>query len=330
MLKTVGPEISAKATRERAYRYVDAGLSVIPLKLDGSKSPAISSWKPYANRLPTADEIYIWFSRTAGIGLITGTVSGGVEVIDFDMANLIWPLLSMLDRSLADRLSIYETPGGWHLIYRCSEICGNTKIAMWEPIHTPSRGKCYGPPGCGKGVRIETRGEGGYIVAEGSPFSVHMSGRPYVHYMGPTLEAIETISPGERRSIWMAASEFDLSGQRDQATQAACKQMHQSSKPIDLETPWDWFDRCGSWDGLLCPLGWKRSGDHWTRPGKANGISASIGTNTDGVEVLSVWSTSANLQHKHYGKFNALVELHHRGNRTDAIRAVRTMMEVSR
>ena len=319
----------AKSIRDYAYRYVDAGLSVIPLKLDGSKKPSLFSWKEYSERLPTEAELHEWFRHPAGIGLITGSVSGGIEVIDFDMNVLIWPLLSMLDRSLVERLSIYETPGGWHLIYRCDEICGNTKIAMWEPLHTPSRGKCYGPPGCGKGVRIETRGEGGYIVAEGSPCTVHELGLPYCHYMGPRLETLEAISPEERRSIWMAASEFDLSDQREEATQQACKQLHQSRKPIDLETPWDWFDRCGSWDGLLCPLGWKRKGDHWTRPGKSHGTSASIGTNTDGIEVLSVWSTSVNLKQKHYGKFNALVEFQYGGNRTDAIREVRKMMEAA-
>lgn len=319
-----------EATRDYAYRYVDAGFSVIPLRLDGSKSPAIAAWKPYAERLPTCKELYSWFTKPAGIGLITGSVSGGLEVIDFDMHQLLAPMLSMLDRSLVERLALYETPVGWHLLYRCIEICGNTKIAMWEPIHTPSRGKCYGPPGCGKGVRIETRGEGGYIVAEGAPLAVHASGFPYCHYRGPTLETLETITPQERKAIWLAASEFDLSDQREQATQAACKQTHKSSKPIDLETPWDWFDRCGSWEGLLVPLGWKRHGAHWTRPGKSHGNSASVGTNSDGIEVLSVWSTSTNLQHKHYGKFNALVELQHGGNREEATREVRKMMEGAR
>jgi hypothetical protein len=321
-----------EATLDYTYRYVDAGISVIPLRLDGSKSPAIGTWKPYSERLPTVAELHEWFSRPAGIGLITGAVSGGIEVLDFDMPTLIWPMLSMLNRSLVERLSIYETPGGWHLIYRCTEICGNTKIAMWEPVHTPSRGKCYGPPGCFKGVRIETRGEGGYVVAEGSPCAVHASGLPYCHYMGPTLETIETITPQERRSIWMAAGEFDLSDQREQATQSAFKSAINSTnrKPIDLETPWDWFDRCGSWDGLLSPLGWKRHGTHFTRPGKDQGISASIGINTDGIEILTVWSTSANLKNKHYGKFNAMVELEHGGNRVDAIRSVRKMMEGAR
>ena len=317
------------SSREYALSYLEHGYSVIPLRLDGSKSPAITSWKPFSERFPTKDELIEWFSRPAGIGLITGSVSGGLEVIDFDMHQLLAPTLSMLPSSLVDRLSIYQTPGGWHLAYRCEEICGNTKIAMWEPIDTPSRGKRYGPAGCGKGVRIETRGEGGYIVAEGSPLATHSTGLPYCHYIGPTLLNVETITPEERRLIWLAAESFDLSNQREAATQSHCKQVHRISKPIDLESPWDWFDRCGSWDGLLSPLGWKRHGRHWTRPGKSHGTSATLGTNADGIEVLSVWSTSLNLKHKHYGKFNALVEFQYGGDRSDAVLEVRKMMEAA-
>ena len=202
---------------------------------------------------------------------------------------------------------------------------------MWEPVRTPSRGNCYGPVGCGRGVRIETRGEGGYIVAEGSPCAVHVSGLPYVHYMGPTLETIETITPTERRSIWMAAGEFDLSDQRKQATQSAIKSMPRSSKPIDLETPWDWFNRCGSWDGLLLPHGWKRNGSQrWTRPGKSHGTGASLRIGAEGIEVLDVWSSSASLQKKTYSKFNLLVEVEHRGDCKEASKEIRKMMEATR
>jgi hypothetical protein len=313
-----------------AIDYINAGMSVLPIKLDGSKGPALGSWKHLQTRLATMEELQEWFKLPdVGIGIICGSVSGGLEVVDFDMANLLPPMLSMLDRSLIERLSIYETPGGWHLIYRCSEVCRSSKIAMWEPIHTPSQGKRHGPIGCGKGVRIETRGECGYIVAEGSPCCVHATGLPYCHYMGPTLLTIESITPDERRSIWMAAESFDLSNQRTTATQTACKGMHRCS-PIDLETPWDWFDRCGSWEGLLLPLGWHRHGDHWTRPGKSHGVSASVGSNTDGIEVLTCFSTAVGLRQRCYGKFNLLVEILHGGNRADAIRSVREMMGVAK
>jgi excisionase family DNA binding protein len=40
-------------------------------------------------------------------------------------------------------------------------------------------------------VRIETRGQGGYVVAPGSPLSVHRSGQPYVQVLGPPLALVE-------------------------------------------------------------------------------------------------------------------------------------------
>jgi len=42
---------------ETAKRYVDAGLSVIPVRADGSKAPAIGSWKQFQERRPTAEEL---------------------------------------------------------------------------------------------------------------------------------------------------------------------------------------------------------------------------------------------------------------------------------
>jgi len=122
----------AESIRDYAYRYVDAGLSVIPLRLDGSKKTTLESWKPYSQRLPTAAEVNEWFKRPAGIGLITGSVSGGIEVIDFDMNVLLWPMLSMLNRSLVERLSIYETPGGWHLSDRTSEIATKHGVSWMD------------------------------------------------------------------------------------------------------------------------------------------------------------------------------------------------------
>ena len=65
-----------------ATEYRDSGISIIPLKLDGSKKPAISSWEPFQKRFATDTELSNLFSQPHGIGIVTGTVSGGLEVID--------------------------------------------------------------------------------------------------------------------------------------------------------------------------------------------------------------------------------------------------------
>ena len=38
-----------------ASEYIDAGLSVIPVKADGSKAPAFTGWRAYTTKL-AADE----------------------------------------------------------------------------------------------------------------------------------------------------------------------------------------------------------------------------------------------------------------------------------
>ena len=307
-----------------AMEYLSAGISVLPLRCDGSKGPAISAWKELQSRLATHSEARKWFIEPVGIGVITGKVSGNLEVIDFDMHQLLAPTLSLLPKPLVEKLSIYETPGGWHVIYRCEAISGNTKIAMWEPVVTPSRGRSYGPPECGKVVRIETRGEGGYIVAEGSSLATHSSGLPYCHYMGPRLETVQTISREERKQLWLACNEFDLSNQKEQSVaQVQRKLMPSQSKQVDIESPWDWFDIVGNWDWILLPLGWKKCGDRsYTRPGKQHGVSAVVFEN-NGIELLKVYSTSvAGSEFKSLGKFNALAEYKFNGDRTEAARFV--------
>jgi putative DNA primase/helicase len=309
-----------------AKEYLSAGISVLPIRTDGTKGPAIGAWKQLQSRLATDLEVLDWFSGEVGIGVITGAVSGNLEVIDFDMNQLLWPVLTLLPDSLRNRLSVYETPGGWHVAYRCEEICGNTKIAMWEPMKSVSR-VGFGPSDCGKGVRIETRGEGGYIVAEGSPVDTHNSGLPYCHYMGPRLENVETITKEERKLLWLTCNEFDLSEQRKHQTEQVAKRVESKPNFVDYEKPWDWFDRAATWDGILLPLGWSKCGnDAYTRPGKKHGVSASTGKH-NGVELLKIWSSSvAGSDHRALGKFNALVEMKFSGNRSEAVKYVAELM----
>jgi len=60
----------------------ERGLSVFPLK-PRAKKPAIKSWKPFQERLATADELFDWFDGDNNIGVVTGKISG-IAVIDCD------------------------------------------------------------------------------------------------------------------------------------------------------------------------------------------------------------------------------------------------------
>ena len=327
--------------RNFALRYVEHGYSVIPLRLDGSKGPALDSWKEYTKRLPTSTEINEWFSDPVGIGLVCGPVSSGLEIIDFDMHQLIWPFLAMLPKELGNQLAKYETPGGWHVAYRCAEVCGNRKLASWETPTSVSQQKnghreCTGFEPIGKGVRIETRGDSGYIVAEGSPMSVHSSGLAYCHYMGPTLFEIEPIEPHERTAIWQAAMSFDCAKRESAAIKRAKQQIYRETHNVnrDESQPWTWFDSNGDIPGILRNAGWQSIDEaHWTRPGKSNGTSATLGRNDIGEPILTVFSTSTELgpingqSHRSIGAFNLLTAIQFDGDRKEAARTVREMMK---
>src|SRR5262249_6736839 len=176
---------------------------VVPLQCDGTKRPLVR-WQEYQQRLPTDDELRRWFGNghAVGIGVVCGSVSGSLELIDFDSeAERIFPAWCELVRheepELLDCLSVSKTPKGYHVRYRSEgEIPGNTKLAMSAD---------------GKTVLIETRGEGGYGVAPGSPAEVHQTQIAYTHYCGPKLSRIKTISAAEREVLIRCAQSFDQS-----------------------------------------------------------------------------------------------------------------------
>ena len=168
--------VSRMVTLARAY--VAAGLSVIPIKPDGSKRPPIK-WKEYQSRHADDQELQEWFAAGRhGIAVICGQVSGGLEVLDFDSADAwrVWSRLCEEEHpGLLARLPRVRTPaGGMHLYYRVDEPGGNQKLA-WDQDGLDL---------------IETRGEGGYVLAPGCPPACHPDGLLYELMPGPDLSLI--------------------------------------------------------------------------------------------------------------------------------------------
>ena len=122
----------AIAAKRLAVEYRDAGISIIPLRLDGSKAPAVTSWTPYRERLATDAELDQWFDRPQGIGLVCGTVSGGLEVIDFDDGSLFEPWRQMV-KPIVEKLPVVETGGGgWHVLCRCRRWQRVVNRIQWQ------------------------------------------------------------------------------------------------------------------------------------------------------------------------------------------------------
>lgn len=348
-----GENVTSGVVAATASDYLHAGIVVIPLRLDGSKAPAIRHWKRWQTACPTPWLVADWFSNVGGIGIVCGTASGGLEVLDFDCPEVFAAWLSKIPKELRRRLVVVRTGrGGFQVYYRCREIAGNTKIASWETkrsdaikasrrkrasIYPVISNECTDRPD--QDVRIETRGEGGYVVGVGSPAAVHSSGREYEQIHGPPLPNVNTITPAERAELWRAAASFDCRPPRSYRVEQRVKELkrqrweqRQASRPSQAGVPpWDDFDRRGCWAAILEPHGWHSvDGVHWTRPGKQFGTSAKVSSNDEGLEILTVFSSNAGIlgagvgagPFASWGKTRALTALNHNGDSSAAAKAL--------
>jgi P4 family phage/plasmid primase-like protien len=252
-------------TRDVAISYINAGLSIIPLRCDGSKGPTGETWKAFQSKLPTEAQVSKWWGngREFGIGIIGGAISGNLERIDFDDKDIYGDWVEIIDQEglldFVGTLPLVATPNGYHLYYRCDEpVPGNLKLAR-RPTET------------GWDTLIETRGEGGYTVAPGSPLAVHASGKPYEVLIGD-LCAIPTVTKDERDRLIGCARVLNEYIEPEKRTYTVPTERVEGR-------PGDDYNARGDWRGLLTGLGWKHvysrgDTDHWRRPGKAEGVSA--------------------------------------------------------
>lgn len=304
-------DANSNRLQEIAGEYLAKKIAVIPLALDGTKRPAIPSWKTYQTELPTADLVSEWWRSPRGMGVICGVVSNGLEVLDFDkQADVIFPEWHRLNELLAVRLPVVETPsGGYHVYYRCNVVCGNTKIAMADGE-----------------TLIETRGEGGYIVGVSSPASVHERNFPYVQVAGPVIPEVPTITEAERLQMWRAARMFDRAGlYQQQAAKAKPKQIQ--SRQVNGNEPWRQFDSQANWDLILRTDEWtSRDGEAWTRPGKRSGTSATLREASGGDLVLVVFSSNAGIEPGSYSASSYLAHARYGGDFKRANAAIKEVI----
>jgi len=154
-------------TLEMALRYLSEGLSVIPIAgqaylqehSESAKKPLIR-WTPYQYRQPTEEEVRQWWEKfpQAGIGIVTGKVSGLV-VVDFDSVEAV---KFAEERGMLNTV-VVKTGRGLHAYYRYPEgkEIGNSVNIM--------------------GMKIDIRGDGGYVIA---PPTIHPNGHRYQFLKG--------------------------------------------------------------------------------------------------------------------------------------------------
>src|SRR5690606_16345258 len=120
---------------DAALRARDAGISVMPVAEDGSKAPAVGTWKRHMRSIPGEPEIRHRFAHSTGLAFICGKVSGGLECLDFDRRDAFDAFVELARASghgeLLERVmrGYHErSPRGVHLLYRCSSAT-TTKLA---------------------------------------------------------------------------------------------------------------------------------------------------------------------------------------------------------
>lgn len=235
-------------------KYQKAGFKTLPTNKD--KTPNVNgTWKGGVDDRKAYDGSF-------GIGIICGKLSLGLECLDFDNhfgdAKEIISEYLRIDK-VREIYTKYKLPvesttsGGFHLLYRCDHNEGNKKLAQ-----KPKRNEM------GNWVPdtiIETRGEGGYFVAAPTPgYKVQRN----------DICDIQTITKEEREILIENAKTFN--------TWHEIKKHEQESQ----DRPGDIYNlKSEAIDDMKSSLrhsGWEevRSGI-WRRPGKKNGISATLG-----------------------------------------------------
>jgi len=271
-----------------AKNYISKGLSVI--STDNTKR-SLFPWKKFQTTIATQDELTKMFShnKCQGIAVICGAVSGNLEVIDVDCKyGVNWMEYAEEIRKsnprLFNRLYIVKTKSnGYHIYYKCEFIEGNQKLAN----RPATEEELNNNPNVRECVLIETRGEGGYVIAPPSDGYTIIQGQD-----------IPIISLNDREVLLTCARSFN-------------QVIEEVKMPVSNEAityglkPWEDYNNRADFDKLITKHGWAnvgRSGDRvfYKRPGANSSTSANFHISKN---IFYVFSTSTQFENKGYTPF---------------------------
>lgn len=281
------------------------GLQFIPV--NDKKIPTVKNWQ---SAITKYDLTSCW-----GVGLVCGTPSGNVEVIDIDLKyDLTGKLFEDYKRIVQDvmpdllkKLVVQKTKnGGYHLIYRCQKIEGNLKLAnrhTTEAEKNETYEKTYGNEvlnnkGDAEAVKVagkakendkvrvlfETRGLGGQIVCHPT------SGYKMVY---GDLCSITEITAEERDTLHGIARQFN-----QVFDEVVVPRTAKIEKTKGL-SPFEDYDERGDVVALLQEHGWRVVGNKgnktiFLRPGQTT--SQSSGNYDHEKGWFSVFTTSTEFE----------------------------------
>ncbi|HEY1065272.1 MAG TPA: bifunctional DNA primase/polymerase, partial [Pirellulales bacterium] len=298
-----------------------SGLCVLPAIL-AEKRPALTGWKQYQRRLPTEQQVRTWFVDAPTLCLLTGAASGGLEMIDFDLeGELFERWRELVDEEypgLFDRLVVERSQsGGRHVVYRCeATVPGSSKLAqriLVAPSGNPVviAGKTYIPRRAGDRFEvtvtlIETRGEGGLFLCAPSPGYALEHGR---------FDRLPKLTESERAVLIETACVLN------EVTPPATESLYSATI---CGRPGDDFNERGDVRAILHRHRWTlaRSGanEHWRRPGKERGCSATL---KNGVFYVFSSNAAPFEPARAYAPFAVYALLEHAGDFAKAAAALR-------
>ena len=286
-----------------AEKYIASKISVIPT--DNSKR-SIIPWKEFQKRIIKKDELLSAFSYStvSGIAIICGEVSGNLEVIDIDTKNditgtLYQNIIDNIPDELLCRLRIVQTKsGGYHIYYRCEKIEGNQKFANRLAIEEELKDN----PNISQVVLIESRGEGGYVIAPPSAGYTLISENKKIH----------NITEDERAMLLEICRSFN------EVVEPTISKYTPKERTGFNKKPWeDYNDRCDV-NALLIKHGWSFVSENterifFKRPGKTDS-KTSADFHKD-KRLFKVFTTSSQFETgKGYSPFGIYCLLEHRNN----------------
>ncbi len=276
-------------------RLVDSNLSIIPVSAD--KRP-LGAWKKWQTEARTKEDIDKLESPLYGI--VTGY--NNVEVIDVDLKvfatlqeqNDFWTeFLSFLKDNIDDfdkKFVIYKTKNqGYHILYKCETILGNTKIANLKGI---------------KEAVIESRGIGGMVVIYDNQISK----------LG--YSEIQTITPRDRDIAWGISKTYNY------IEEATIEKPKLKDKTFDeaIITPWDDYNtKVSIFDLISSELKIVRTlNDRYIlkRIGSEHPMSGSVFKSNG---CMYLFSTGTSWDHETlYSPFTAYSHIYHKDDHTTA------------
>jgi hypothetical protein len=289
--------------------YNRAGLSILPVREDGSKAPDVSRWAEFKTTRASLEQMRAWdFSTRAGFGVVGGAVSGHVDPWDFDCGTTFEAFLVAADacglgdvvRRIRAGCEVETPSGGRRWLVRYPPDLPFQDVAL---ARRPGRD---GEPTTKTLIEITL-----FSILAPSNGATHPSGKPY-HQLSGGLDTIATVTADERAALFSLARTFDQmpSREHEPAPKGAL-----GASVADLK-PGDDFNRRASWPDLLPD--WTNvyeRGDtiYLRRPGKDRGVSATI--NARGTDRLHVFTSSSVFEpDTSYSKFGAYAVLHHHGD----------------